>query len=138
MADGYATALQAGLIAALAADGAVAALVKGRVEGDPPDDAPLPYVRVGSIEPRPMRSTAGKGARVTFAIEAHTRRARGGRVEASRIAEAVADALNENEAAVPLGARRLVSLEWVTTTVDRAPDGQTHVAVAAFEAVIDG
>ena len=134
MADGYALALQKGLNDALEALPSLA----GKVFAEAPQNAVLPYVRIGAIEPRPMRSSAGRGAILTFSIEAHSRPTNQGRVEATRLAETIVAALDENEAAVPLADHELVSLSWLTTTVAPDADAQDFTAIAAFEAVIDG
>ena len=134
MPDGYALALQVGLVAALKA----VPDFTGKVYAEAPQNVSLPYIRIGGIIPRPFRTTAGRGARVTFSIEAHSRPSNAGRVEATQMAEAIVAALNENEAAVSVAGHRLVALEWVTTTVAPDEDIQDFTAIVAFEAVIDG
>ena len=134
MPDGYALALQKGLVAALQAVPEFA----GKVYAEAPQNVGLPYVRIGGIEPRPIRTTGSRAARVTFSIEAHSRPTNAGRVEVTQMAEAIVAALNENEAAVAVAGHRLVTLEWITTTVAPDEDIQDFTAIVAFEALIDG
>lgn len=137
MPDSYALALQAGLVAALKADTGVSALVGTRVYDEPPQMVTRPYVRIGGIEPRPVRTTCGSAADVAFSIEVYSR-PNSGRVEATRIAEAVVAALDENEAGVTVSGHTLVKLHWIGQTVGRDEDGQSYTAIVAFDTLIDG
>lgn len=137
MSDSYALALQAGLVAALKADAGVSALVGSRVYDEPPQTVTRPYVRIGGIEPRPVRTTCGSAADVAFSIEVYSR-PNSGRVEATRVAEAVVAALDENEAGVTVSGFTLVKLHWIGQTVGRDDDGQSYMAIVAFDALIDG
>ncbi|WP_282026857.1 DUF3168 domain-containing protein [Limimaricola cinnabarinus] len=137
MAKDYALALQAGVFAALKADAGVATAVSGRVYDEPPQSAAFPYIRFGAFEPRPVRSDCASAARVTFSIEVHSR-PNAGRVEATRIAGAVVAALNEREDAVTVAGYTVVRLQWMTQTTGRADDGQSYLALVAFEALLDG
>lgn len=137
MADGYALALQAGLVTALRADAGVSALVGARVYDEPPDDAVRPFVRLGNVEPVPLRTACGAAARVTFGIEVHSRPAASGRVEATQVAEAVVAALNESEGAVTVAGHTLVLLHWMATQVRRDDDGKSYFGIAVFEALLD-
>src|SRR5690606_3291118 len=122
MADSYALALQKGVVAALKANAGVSALVGARVYDEPPQKPVLPYIRLGNIVPRPLRTDGKQAARVNFGIEVHSR-PDAGRVEATQIAEAVVAALDE--APVTVAGLALVYLFWITTTVGRADDGQS-------------
>lgn len=137
MADGYALALQKGVVAALKADAGVSALVGTRVYDEPPQGVTMPYIRLGNIEPRPLRTDCGAASEVVFGVEVHSRPV-AGRVEATQIAEAVVAALDEQESAVTVTGFDLVSLFWLTQTVGRADDGESYLAIIAFEALIDG
>ena len=88
MADGFALALQAGLRAALVANSDVTALVSTRVYDEPPQTPTFPYVRFLAIEPLAFDTDTTEGSLVTVTFECHSRSA-SGRVEASRVAEAV-------------------------------------------------
>lgn len=136
MAD-YALALQKGLVAALKADAGVAALVAGRIYDEPPQTVVFPYIRLGGIEPRPVRTDARAAARVAFSIEVHSR-PNAGRVEVTRIAGAVRGALDEQEASVTVDGHEVVRLQWMTQTAARASDGQSYLAIVAFEVLLDG
>lgn len=137
MADSYALALQRGVIAALKADAGVSALVGVRIYDEPPQGVTMPYIRIGNIEPRPLRTDCGAAADVVFGVEAHSRPV-SGRVEATRIAEAVVAALDEQESAITVTGFTLVHLLWLTQTVGRDDDGESYLAIIAFEALIDG
>ena len=136
MADGPALAMQLAIVAALRASGSVAALVGSRIYDEPPDGAVLPYVRLGAIEPLPQRSTGTDGVRLMFGIEAHSRPT-AGRVEATRICEAVVALFDgATQALAPIG-YRVVSLEWMTQTTGRDDDGKTYLGITAFQALIE-
>ncbi|MCZ4351533.1 DUF3168 domain-containing protein [Roseovarius aestuarii] len=136
MADGYALALQKSLVSALKADAGVTALVSGRVYDEPPQKAKRPYVRIGVIAPRPLRSSCASAAAVTFGIEAHSRPVTSGRVEATRCAEAVVAALDT--AALTVTGFTLVQLHWQAQSVDQDTDGKSYTAITAFSAILDG
>ncbi len=136
MADSYALALQKSLVAALKADAGVTALVGARVYDQPPQTATRPYIRIGGIEPRPLRTDGKSAASLTFAIEAHSRPLTSGRVEATRCAEAIVAALNE--AALTVAGFDTVQVHWQTQTVAQDSDGESYTAIAAFTALLDG
>jgi hypothetical protein len=134
VADGPALAWQAAVIARLKADAAVAVLVSGRVYDEPPQDAVFPYVRFGRAEVEIVPTDERTAWRITFGIEAHSRPV-AGRVEATRLIDAVVAALEDSEVSVTG-----FGLAWCffqTFTVDRANDGRSYVALAAFEAMLD-
>lgn len=137
MADSYALPLQKGVVAALKADAGVSALVGARVYDEPPQIVTRPYVRIGEIVPQPLRTQCGAAANVAFSIEAYSRPETSGRVEATRVAESVVAALNENEAGVTVDGFTLVTLEWVTSTVGRDEDGESYTAIIAFDSLMD-
>lgn len=135
MADGYALALQAALAAYLPLDAGVSELVGARVYDEPPQRAQRPYVRFNAFDPRPIRSDCGLGATVIFSLEAHSR-PNSGRVEATRCAEALVNALEGAD--LNLVGFTLVRLHWITQTVDLEADGKSYSAIIVFEALIDG
>lgn len=135
MPESYALELQASLVAALKADSDVAALVAARVYDTPPQSATRPFVGIGGIEPRPVRSDCGRAASVTFSIEAHSR-SEAGRVEATLCAEAIVAALDE--APLTVDGFTLVNLHWEGQTVARDTDGEGYLAIVAFTAMLDG
>lgn len=136
MARGYALALQAALIATLNADADIVALVGARVYDEPPQKAQRPYIRIGGIEPRPLRSDCGRAATVTFGIEAHSRPDTSGRGEATKCAEAIVAALDE--APLTVADFTVVQLHWLTQDVTRDADGKGYTAIAAFSTILDG
>lgn len=137
MADGYALALQAGIVAAIKADSGVSDLVSSRVYDEPPQGVVRPFVRIGEIEPQALRTQGKRAANVAFSVQCHSRPL-SGRVEATRIAEAVVSALSEQEEAVTVAGFDLVKLHWMTTTTGRDDDGQSYLSIVAFDALIDG
>lgn len=133
MADGPALALQAALVAALKSDPAVAALVGARVHDEPPQAVEFPYVRIGSVEVQPVRMDGHTDWTVTFGIEVHARPV-AGRVEVTRVAEAVVEAL---DGAVLTIAGFTCDWCWfVTQAAGRASDGKSYVATVVFEAAL--
>lgn len=131
MADGPALALQSAVIARLKVDAGVRALVGERVYDEPPQAVVFPYLRLGNVEVSPLRMDGYRDFTVTFSVEAHSRPA-SGRVEATRLAEAVATALDDTALAVAG-----FSTDWcwfLTQAVTRAGDGRTYLATVAFEA----
>jgi len=133
MADGPALSLQAGLVAALKADSAVAALVGTRVYDEPPQGVTFPYIRIGNVDAEPFRDSCAKAWSIVFSIEGHSRPV-SGRVEATRLAEAVVDALDEQETDLTVTGFNLEWLYWLTQAVTRNADGESYTAVIAFEA----
>jgi len=136
MADGYALALQAAVILALKADAGVTELIESRVYDQPPQSATRPYIRIGAIEVRPLRSDCGRAATVTFGIEAHSRPNTSGRLQATRCAEAISAALD----GVPINlvGFRLVQIQWLTQEVTPDSDAKSYTAIVGFSAIIDG
>ena len=135
MAEGPAIELQRALVSALKADAGVAALVGARVYDEPPDPVVYPYVRLGDIDLRPLRTDGTPtAADVLFSVQAHSRPSQG-RVEATRIGEAVRDALDE--AALVVAGHDARWIYYVTMTTVRASDGRSYQANVAFSAMID-
>ena len=93
MADGYVTATQSGLRAALIGDLGVTALVTDRVVDEPRDDVAFPYVRIGRMEKQGDDTDHTRGALVRVAVKIHSR-PKSGKVEATRICEAIEAALH--------------------------------------------
>lgn len=127
MTEEHALELQAALGQALVADPRIAALVSERVYDEPPNHAPL-------LHPHRWHRAAScacaglPGRSIDVLDRGHSRSEEGsGRVEATRIGEAVTAALNENEDALtsadlavgggqarrdPRGAYALGALTW--------------------------
>ncbi|MEH6522572.1 DUF3168 domain-containing protein [Sulfitobacter sp.] len=136
MARGYALALQAALIAALKADGGISALVGVRIYDEPPQNALRPYISIGGIELRPLRSDCGRAATVTFGIEAHSRPDTSGRGEATECAEAIVSALDQ--APLEVVGFTVIQMHWLTQSVERDVDGKSYTAIATFSTILDG
>ena len=138
MADGPALKLQKALVRALRGSEEVAAIVGDRVYDQPPDGAALPYVRIGGIEPRPVRATTSRAVGLTYSVEAHSRPHGSGRVQATQITEAVRAVLDEQEGTLTAPGFDVVENSWITTTVARASDGETYTGIIAFSALVNG
>ena len=136
MADGYALATQKGLLAALKAASGVTDLISTRIYDEPPQDVVYPYLRFNTIQPSAFDTDTAQGSLVDISLEAHSRSA-SGRVEATRIVEAVKDALHRQEGAVTVTGYTLVELIFDTISVTRDGDGRGYTAVIALQAMLD-
>ena len=134
MADGPGTALQKALIDSLKASAEVSAIVGARIYDQPPQAVAFPYIRIGAIEPRPVRTTCGKAYIVTFGIEGYSR-PKSGRVEATRIAEAIERALDDQELLVD--GFSVTYVFFRTQTVARDADGKSYTSISAFDTLLD-
>lgn len=134
MADGPDLALQVALVAALRADAGLAALVGPRIYDEPPQKTRFPYVRIGTVNARPLRLSCRTDDDLTFSIEAHSRPV-SGRVEAGRIAFAVRKALDGAQLTAP--GYTVAWCQYTTQAVSRASDGRSYVATIAFEASLE-
>jgi hypothetical protein len=137
MPETSALELQAALIAALKGDSGLAAQVGARVYDEPPQRAQTPYVRIGGIEENVEKSS---GAKTDFdyilSIEVHSRPV-AGRVEATRIAALVRDALDEAQDSMVVDGYRLAWISYLTMSTQRQSDGRSYIATVAFAARID-
>ena len=137
MADGPALALQKGLISRLRNTGAgLAPLVGARIYDEPPATVTLPYVRLGNFDVEPFRTDVSAAWDVAFSIEVHSRPV-AGRVEATRITEAIVAALDEQPDAIAVAGFILSWILFETFAVARDADGRSYVATIAFRAVLD-
>jgi hypothetical protein len=133
VADGPALALQAALVARLRADAAVAALVGARVHDEPPQAVALPYLRIKAVGLDPLRMDGHTDWRLTVALEAHSRPV-AGRVEATKIAEAVVTCLDG--AALTVAGFACDWCWFVTQAAGPAADGRSHVATTVFDVAL--
>lgn len=134
MADDASLALQKAVIAALRADAGVAALVGAKVYDEPPHGVTPPYVRYGTDNLAPLRMSGDcVDEDIAFSVEVHSRPV-AGRVEAKRIAQAVREALDDQ--ALTVTGFTLEWLQYTTQSITRAADGETYIAVIAFEAAL--
>lgn len=133
MAD-YAYLLQRALIARLSAFPAVTAFVDQRIYDEPPQPVDYPYVGIGGVEPQPLRSDGGTAATVTFSIEVHSR-PDSGRVQATWIANAVREGLDDHALAVV--DLTTVTMHWRGQTVSKNADGESYLAILVFTTILD-
>jgi len=136
MPDGYAVELQKALVAALRDDSGVTGRVSTRIYDHVPQGVTRPYLQIGGIIPRPLRTDGKAAASMTFGIEAHSRPVKSGRVEATRCIEAVVAALDE----VPMTVTGFtpVLVQWLTQDVTKDDDGESYTAIAVFQVILDG
>ncbi|MBY6138528.1 DUF3168 domain-containing protein [Leisingera daeponensis] len=137
MADGYLTAAQVGLRAALVADPGVATLVGDRVVDEPGEGIHLPYVRFGRSEVSEDDAGATRGAIVQFGLEVHSRAGSAGKVEASHICEAVSSALHKRPEVVAAEGFTVTEVEIQTWYVERARNGKDHLGRLALQVHLD-
>jgi len=136
MADGYALATQVGILSALKANSGVTSLVSNRIYDEPPQDVVFPYLRFNTIQPNAFDTDTAQGALVDISLEAHSRSA-SGRVEATRVAEAVQAALHRQEAFVSIAGYNLVQLIFEAISVTRDSEGRGFTAVISLQAMLD-
>jgi len=136
MADGYATDLQKGLRAALVADADVLALVSTRVYDKPPSSPTYPFIRFGGFDVDHNDTDCTLSAFVTVSIEAHSRSI-SGKIEATRIGEAIRAVLHRGESGVTLANFALIELIELSSLVTRNPDGEAFTGVTVFRAYLD-
>lgn len=134
MADGPALAWQKAVIARLKADATVSGLVAGRVYDAPPQPATYPLVRLGVVETRIVPTDGRTAWGLAFGVEVHSLPV-AGRVEATRIAEAIVSAMEDAD--MEVAGFGFAWCFFQTFTVNRAEDGQSYVAIIAFEAMLD-
>lgn len=135
MPDSYALELQKAIYGVLQADATLTSFVGARVYDEPTEGGAYPFVRMGTFDLRPVRTDGKAAAEATFGIEVYSRPA-SGRVECTRICEAVVAALDEQ--ALSVTGFETVYIYWITQTVDRESDGQSYTGIVAFRALLDG
>jgi hypothetical protein len=132
MSDGFALELQKGIRAALVADSDITDLVSTRVYDEPPQRPTYPFIKFGSIQPQADDTDGSTGANISLTIDAFSRAT--GRVEASRIAEAIRASLHRQEETVSLAGFHLIELICETYFVDQENDERGHFATVIFSA----
>ena len=129
-----AAALRAAIHDALAADGALAALLGGpKVYDEPPKSAAFPYVTLG--EARVENFSAGSDAGEEHRLTLHAWSQQGGHRQAHMIAGALLQALDD--APLVLSGHTLVNLRFATADIRRESDGRTYHALVRFRAVTE-
>lgn len=134
MSDGFALELQKGIRAALVADSSITDIVSTRIYDEAPQSPTYPFIKFGSIEPQADDTDGSTGADVSLTLMAFSRET--GRVQASRIAEAVRAALHRQEEAVSLTGFHLIELICETYFVDQENDERGHIATIILSANI--
>lgn len=129
-----AAALRAAIHDALAADGALTALLGGAsVYDEPPKDAAFPYVTLGDARVTDFSTGTEPGEEHSLTLHAWSRQ--GGHREAHLIAGALLAALDD--APLTLTDHRLVNLRFALADVRREKDGRTYHALVRFRAVTE-
>jgi Protein of unknown function (DUF3168) len=129
-----AAALRAAIHDALAADGALTALLGGpKVYDEPPKAAAFPYVTLGEARVSDFSTASDAGEEHRFTLHAWSRQ--GGHKEAHMIAGALLQALDDAPLA-PAG-HHLVNLRFGTADIRRESDGRTYHALVRFRAVTE-
>jgi len=128
------TALQAALVARLAADAALVALLGGpRVHDGPPRGAATPYVALGEWRVRPLDTAEATASEHRFEVRVVSRA--GGRREAAAIAGRVVVLLDADPPA-PAG-HRLANLVLVERSAGEGRDRRSFEAALTFRAVTE-
>jgi len=127
-------ALRAAIHDALAADGALTALLgAGRIYDEPPRGAAFPYVTLGEARVTDFSTGTEPGEEHQLTLHAWSRQ--GGHREAHLIAGALLQALDD--APLTLADHRLVNLRFAVADVRREADGRTYHALVRFRAVTE-
>lgn len=126
-------ALRAAVHAALTADPALVAALRGpKIYDEPPREAAFPYVTLGEM--RIADFSAGEPA-LEHQLTLHVWSRQGGQREAHVIAGALLQALDD--APLALAGHRLVNFRFGTADVRREADGRTYHALVRFRAVTE-
>lgn len=133
MIDAPLNVLTAAIVPLLKADSGLAALIGGRVYDAVPQDAPFPYVALGSAWETQDDADCLVALEIGFRINVWSRAV--GFPEARGIAHRVRAVLHQAEIDLREGA--LAMMEHRRTDMVRAPDGLTSQAAIEFAAVIE-
>ena len=125
-------ALVAAVVARLKADAALQAILGGRVHEEAPAQPTYPYVTVTRVQGRPLPA---EGGAVEHLLTLSCVSQYGGGAEARALADAVRTTLDE--AALPLGGHRLVTLRVTYADVFRGSDGKSVLGVLRLRAVTE-
>lgn len=127
-------ALRAAIHDALAADGALTALLGGpKIYDEPPQAAAFPYVTLGEARVTDFSTGSEPGQEHQVTLHAWSRQ--GGHREAHRITGALLQALED--APLNLADHRLVNLRFAVADVRREADGRTYHALVRFRAMTE-
>jgi hypothetical protein len=129
-----AAALRAAIHDALAADGALNALLGGpKIYDEPPTGTAFPYVTLGEARVSDFSTASDPGEEHRLTLHAWSRQ--GGHREAHMIAGALLQALDDAPLA-PDGFN-LVNLRFSVADIRREADGRTYHALVRFRAVTE-
>ncbi len=126
------SALQKALVATLKGDGALTALLDGRIWDGAPEGAACPHLLIGRCESRPVNADGG-GVEQRLTLTGVSRFA--GTEEAKAVAAAARARLHE--ATLEADGVRTVSLRVIFSDVFRAGDGRRTYAVVRVRAVTE-
>lgn len=128
-------ALQAAIVATLAADPSLLALTSNepRIYDFVPPRVKYPYVTIGQTVERDWSAGFENGSEHTITL--HVWSTANGRREAAEIAFQIRAAIHD--AALTLTAHRLVSIRHEFTETRREPDGETIRSLVRFRAVTE-
>lgn len=133
MADGYQSALQLVVLAALKSDAALATHVGQRIYDDPPQKVRFPYVRLGRSEFEPDDTDGTLGAIVDFAVVVHTG-PRDRRPVNTNIQQAVYDVLHRSDEVLLPAGYVLDTLDFLTSSTTKDGGDGRWVGRMAFQA----
>lgn len=124
--------LRRAVVAALAADPAVAAIVEARVYGPAvPSNPKWPYVRCGLVIAAPWEATKLNGMQATFAVSGFAKSA--DESAAAILGAAIQKALDGND--LDMDGSHCVSLDWTQSQVVRdTAEADAYHAIVQFEA----
>jgi hypothetical protein len=126
--------LQTAAYAALAADGALLALLGGaRLYDHVPQNAALPFVVIDQAQLRDWSTGTERGSEHALMLHVWSRHE--GKREVYEIADAVREVLDG--AALTLSDHRLINLGHQFSDLKRDPDGETYHGVLRFRAVTE-
>jgi hypothetical protein len=126
-------ALQKAMVAALAGDADLGALVGDRIYDAAPRNAVFPYVSIGQANVADWSTGTEAGAEHTLVLHTWSRVA--GKKESYAIGAAVESVLHD--ASLALDGHHLVNLRFEFAEVTRDRDGITYHGVARFRAVTE-
>ncbi len=126
-------ALQSALVAALAADSGVGALVGDRIYDAPPRNATFPYLTFGDARILDWSTATEAGAEHRLILDVWSRER--GRRQCYEIVRAVNAVLDE--AALSLDDHVLINLRFEAADLRREADGITYHALMRFRAVTE-
>ena len=126
--------LQTAAYAALAADGALLALLGGeRLYDHVPQNAAFPYVVIDQMQVRDWSTGTERGSEHVLMLHVWSRYA--GKREACEISDTIRTALDDAE--LTLDDHRLINLSHQYSDLRRDDDGETYHAIVRFRAVTE-